>query len=505
MKLREYQERFVNNIAIELRNGKRKTIAQLATGGGKTICFSAICDRYIKKSGKSILILVHRKELLKQAVHSLNKANQIHAQPVIAGMRTIPVAPVYVAMIETAYKRLDQFQNIGMVIIDEAHLGNFTKVIDFFTEQFIIGFTATPLASKKDAPLKNFFDSIVCGVDIPELIESGNLCREVIYGAAEVVKRAELKMKMGDFDEKQMAIAFSNPKYIQSTVNAYKQHSEGRKTIIFNCNIEHSELVNQAFITAGYNSKHLDSDSANRDKILEWFDCTPDAILCNVGIATTGFDQPDIETVIINKATASMPLWLQMCGRGARPHPVKLLFTIIDLGGNTVSHGLWSQPKDWRDIFYNPPKKGNGVAPVKDCPQCAAMIHTRCSVCPECDYEFPKKEIEEEHIQEFMVLSKGLDIYELIEKNSKYKDYYTFFVISRMLANQAKNTIPKMNNETFDFILENNLQFARLWCKAQKKRWSDWHTEQVTISLIREIQKLFPTWKKEYLSAVTKA
>ena len=39
MILRPYQERFINNIAAKLRT-HRKVVAQLATGGGKTVCFA---------------------------------------------------------------------------------------------------------------------------------------------------------------------------------------------------------------------------------------------------------------------------------------------------------------------------------------------------------------------------------------------------------------------------------------------------------------------------------
>jgi superfamily II DNA or RNA helicase len=242
MTLRPYQERFINNIAASLRIN-RKVVAQLATGGGKTVCFSAICDRYCAKSSQDILILVHREELLAQAT----KAIRLRTQPVVAGMKLIPHARVYVAMVETAYKRLDKFTNIGLVIVDECHIGNFTKVIEHFTESYIIGFTATPLAARKTNPLRNYFDDIVCGIDIPDLIDQGYLCQELTYSAKSIVDRARLKMKAGDFDTAQMAAAYKNPKYIDTTINAYKQHSLGQKTIIFNCNVEHSIAVNAAF------------------------------------------------------------------------------------------------------------------------------------------------------------------------------------------------------------------------------------------------------------------
>jgi superfamily II DNA or RNA helicase len=496
MELREYQEKFVRNLSLSLIT-HRKILAQLATGGGKTVCFSAICDRYIKKSGKSVLILVHRKELLKQASASILKCNGIYAQSVIAGMKHIPNAPVYVAMVETAYKRLDQFSNIGMVIIDECHLGNFTKVIDHFTSQYIIGFTATPLAAKKSHPLRNYFDSIVCGVDIPDLIEQGFLCNEITYGAKETVDRAKLKMKMGEFDERQMASEFSNPKYVEVTVNAYRKYSLHRKTIIFNCNVEHSILVCNAFLLAGYNCKHLDANSKDRERTLEWFDATPDAILCNVGIATTGFDQPDIETVIVNKATASMPLWLQMCGRGARTHYIKQAFTIIDLGGNCITHGQWSAQRDWKYIFNHPPKKGNGVAPMKSCGNCDAMVHTRVMICPYCETPFPERQIAEEQISEFILISDSIDVKKLIEKNEQYKVFYSFFLISKELANQAANSITAMDDETFEIIKAKNIELGRLWCKEQKKKWnSQWYGDRIEETLTEELKKHYTSWRK---------
>jgi superfamily II DNA or RNA helicase len=278
MTLRPYQETFINNIAASLRSNS-KVVAQLATGGGKTVCFSAICDRFTARNSTDILILVHREELLAQAT----KAIRIPTQAVTAGMKSIPHARVYVAMVETAYKRLDKFTNIGLVIVDEVHIGNFTKVIEHFTSQYIIGFTATPLAARKTNPLRNYFDDIVCGIDIPDLIEQGYLCPELTYSAAQIVDRAKLKMKAGEFDQAQMAAAFKAPKYIETTVNAYKAHSLGQKTIIFNCNVEHSMAVNAAFQAAGFNSRHLDADSPDRSEVLQWFANTPDAILNNIG------------------------------------------------------------------------------------------------------------------------------------------------------------------------------------------------------------------------------
>ena len=494
MILRPYQERFINNIAAKLRT-HRKVVAQLATGGGKTVCFAAICDRYCARSTQDVLILVHREELLTQAAKAIN----LPVQKVIAGMKSIPHARVYVAMVESAHKRLHLFQNIGMVIVDECHIGNFTKVIEHFKEPFIIGFTATPLAAKKTNPLRNYFTDIVCGIDIPELIEQGFLCPEQTYSAAQIVDRAKLKMKAGEFDQAQMGSMYKSPKYIDTTINAYKQHSLDQKTIIFNCNVEHSKAVNAAFISEGFNSKHLDADSPDRAEVLEWFANTPNAILNNIGIATTGFDQPDIETVIVNKATASMPLWLQMCGRGARPHPIKLAFNIIDLGGNCATHGLWSSPREWEQIFHNPKKPGNGVAPVKECPKCAALLHTSKMICDAqhlgmlfpCGHEFPKVVVLDEGIQEFIEMGNAIDIKKLIAMNMHHKEYRSLFVAVEHVALLAKKTLKEINEENYIEIEKKNHEIARLWCKQKNRRFNHFNKKLVDEKLKTMLNQLY--------------
>lgn len=359
MQLRDYQEKLCTTLAQKLASGKRKIIAQLATGGGKTICFSAIASRFTLKSKKSVLILVHRKELLQQTRRTLYKAYQIDCQIIIAGMKHVPPAPVYVGMVESVSRRIDRLKDIGLVIIDEAHIANFNKLHEHFNNAFFIGFTATPLSASKEKSLNQFYDDIVCGIDIPELISMGNLCPNQTFAARDTVDRSLLKTKGGEFDTGLMGIEFSKQQHVNNTVKIYKEKAEGTKAIVFNSTVDHSLKVCDAFIASGYNAIHFDgkTESKEREQVLQWFEQTPGAILCNVGIATTGFDEPTIETVIVNRSTMSMPLWLQMTGRGSRPTEAKKMFTIIDMGGNAVTHGDWCDSRNWEEIFKNPPKK----------------------------------------------------------------------------------------------------------------------------------------------------
>lgn len=500
MQLREYQETCVNAVSQKLAAGTRKVVLQLATGGGKTVIFSAIAERYTKRNDKSVLILVHRKELLQQTRRTLFNAFGISAQVIIAGMKTVPSASVYVGMVESTIRRIPT--GIGLVIIDEAHIASFNKIHDYFPTQFIIGMTATPLSANKRQPMKLYYDDIVSGIQIAELIAQNSLCQNITFAAKDSVDRASLAIKGGEFEDGLMALQFSKAKHINNTVEIYRRKTNDTKAIIFNVNIDHSILVNDAFIAAGYPSRHLDSTmtATDRDEILKWFKETPNAILNNVGILTAGFDEPSIETVIFNKATMSMPLWLQCTGRGARPTPTKTMFTILDMGGNVTTHGDWSDHRDWEDIFFNPEKKSDkiGVSPSKDCPKCEAMIATRAMLCKYCGYIFPVPEpLPEEQLAEFINFTKGIDVAELIEQNKWRKEYFPFFNIGTQLASEARKKFAEMDEDAAEFILQQYYYLGKQWTKQTDRRFNQWHKERASEHLNNELQKHFKNYKPQ--------
>ena len=87
---------------------------------------------------------------------------------------------------------------------------------------------------------------------------------------------------------------------------------------------------------------------------MEWFKVTKGAVLTSVGILTTGFDEPTVETIILNRATRSLTLYHQMIGRGSRKLEDKSQFQVIDLGNNVRRFGYWQDYIDWQDAFNFP-------------------------------------------------------------------------------------------------------------------------------------------------------
>ncbi|MEO6452581.1 MAG: DEAD/DEAH box helicase family protein [Ginsengibacter sp.] len=428
MQVRPYQVDFIDSIIKEVSTSKN-VCAQLPTGGGKTICFSLIAQKYYRNQSKSVLVLVHREELMYQAARVIKDMLNIDAWFITSKTNRFYVSRVYIGMIESTIPRLNMIDNVGLVIIDECHIANFNKVHNIFPEKIIIGFSATPLSSSKLKPLNKYYQNIITGPQIKELITGEFLAQNITRCPKNIVDATKFKIDKlkGDYDETQMAAEYKRPKFIQNVVKNYFKFTLRKKTIVFNVNIEHSKLVNECFLDYGYNSRHLDSTSPDRKEILQWFRETPDAVLNNVMIATVGFDEPTIQNVFLNFSTLSLAKFIQCCGRGSRALPNKNYFNIIDLGGNCMRFGDWNDDRDWKYLFNNPGKPGNGNAPIKICPQCEGLIPASVQVCTLtltkaegelCLYEFGNKKTLEEQELEMVVITKGINVEELIDKNN---------------------------------------------------------------------------------------
>jgi len=333
---------------------------QLPTGGGKTVIFSELVRQYLKHHKKKALVLTHRIELCKQTSNMLTEfevTNKVVDSK--ANLDDQSNYSCFVAMVETLNNRLndDKFDisDIGLVIIDEAHYNSFTKLFDFFSKSFILGVTATPLSSNIKLPMKDNYNELIVGETIESLIENEFLARAEIFSYNVGLTSLEVGAN-GDYTVKSSEDLYTNNEMLGKLVNAYEIHSKGKKTLIFNNGINTSIQVYQTFKAAGYPIAHLDNTYSKKDRkmVLKWFKETPHAILTSVSILTTGFDEPTVNTIILNRATKSLGLYYQMIGRGSRILKNKDTFTVIDLGNNMHRFGPWGADLDWQKIFKSP-------------------------------------------------------------------------------------------------------------------------------------------------------
>lgn len=361
--LYEYQKRGMDKIfdALERSPDNHNLLYQLPTGGGKTVIFSEIANRYLATKKKKILILTHRVELCKQTSDMLNGFD-VKNKIISSKVKELPDQDEYmcfVAMVETLNNRLKDdmmdIKDIGLVIVDEAHFNSFRKLFHYFEDCVMLGVTATPLSSNVKLPMYQSYNELIVGESISYLINEGFLSSPTTY--CYDVGLSSLKIGAnGDYTVRSSDLLYGDEPMLENLVYSYEQNSKNKKTLIFNSGINTSLGVYDSFKKAGYEIQHLDNKNSptERKDILAWFKKTPNAILTSVGILTTGFDEPSVDTIILNRATKSLTLYYQMIGRGSRIFNDKSKFTIIDLGNNVARFGAWNAPVDWHEIFRVP-------------------------------------------------------------------------------------------------------------------------------------------------------
>lgn len=495
-KLRAYQEHGIRSVFSSFKKGNRKVVYQLATGGGKTYTATELIHFFLKSNPSAeALFLVHRVELLTQFKDTFESAHPEFEVGIIdaqSKMKRFDLR-LNVGMIETSIRRLSKdkifFGNkTRLLIVDECHNSSFDKIFQFFPNALVIGLTATPMRLSNTSPMNLVYNDIVIGPSISQLIEEGSLAPNKTFIIDNGTKSMNLKKRAGEYTTQSIFDEYSKAKHITNVVRAYEMKSLGKKTIVFNASVEHSELVDRAFKTAGYNSRHLDgaTNKTERENILKWFSRTPDAILQNVGVLTMGFDEPSINTVIMNRPTASLPLWLQCCGRGSRNYPGKTHFNIIDLGGNAERLNDWSFDHDWGSIFKNAVQKindGEGIAPIKSCEECGYIMPIQTITCPECGHT-KVQEIEEDTKEiELKLLtdnfSKKINVYKIdnFVKKRNWKDYAGLHIIKDELIREMKLQGLTIESNEFKALYRVYLISVEEWCALNGKDFDDWHRD----------------------------
>jgi superfamily II DNA or RNA helicase len=448
-----YQEKAVEKIFSRLRDyppGKN-LLFQLPTGGGKTHIFSEITRRYIREFKRKVLILTHRIELSQQT-HDILLEFGVQNMVIRSEVKQLPKNTHYMAftaLVETLNNRLqDQeefLEDIGLVIVDEAHNNSFRKLFHYFSNVNILGVTATPLSSNKKLPLYQTYAELITGESIASLIEQGYLCDAKTYQYD--VNLSTLKIgSNGEFTVASHELLYTQFDMLGKLHQAYEEVAKGTKTLIFNAGILTSRAVYEYFHKKGYPIRHLDSTFTDKERkeVLDWFDKTPDGILTSVSILTTGFDQPDVKSIILNRATRSLTLYHQMIGRGSRIIPGKTHFNIVDLGNNVRRFNYWQFPIDWMHVF---------VAPHL---YLEFRYQDEWDYEAEHDYELPE-EIKKRFIQtlreDFIVKQKYLEILRAGNKPSKVLELSLEDQFQRIIANaetleEALELFDLLNEET---------------------------------------------------------
>jgi DNA repair protein RadD len=346
--LRPYQVEAVDRLRASMRR-HRRVCFQLPTGGGKTIIFGYIAQGVCAR-GRCVLILVHRRELIRQTLEKLAFFG-IEARVIAAGWPADSDQAIQVASVQTLARRLEQAPDADLVIVDECHhavAATWAAVLERYQDKRVLGVTATP--ERLDGKgLAQWFDDLVYGPSVRELIDAGFLADlDVLSHPAPDL--SGIKKIAGDYAVGELAERMSEQRLLGNAVAHYRDHASGRPAITFCVTVAHAELVAARFRAAGYRAATVDGSMPprERDSIINGLASGELQIVTSCALISEGLDIPDVGAAVLLRPTASLAMYLQQVGRALRPKPDGSRAIVLDHAGNAMRHGhpverrLWS-------------------------------------------------------------------------------------------------------------------------------------------------------------------
>lgn len=355
--LRDYQKASVE-AAVNYFQTKstRNGIIVLPTGAGKSLVIANIAYRL----DAPVLIFQPSKEILEQNYGKLLSYNTlIDAGVYSASFGRREVNKITFATIGSVKNRKELFSRFRYVIIDECHLVNAEEGMykDFIETNGcrVLGLTATPyrLYSTRfqgamlrfiTRTRKRIFTDVIYHVQVSELQRRGYLA-PMNYYRMNVVDQSQLTLNStgADYTERSLREYYQRIKFNDTLENIiHRLLVAGRTSIlVFTRFVEEAEyLVRSVNAPAAVVSG--DMNKRDRERVLDDFKTKRINVVANVGVLTTGFDFPELATVVLARPTRSLALYYQMCGRAIRPYEGKVSW-VVDLCGNYERFGRVDQ------------------------------------------------------------------------------------------------------------------------------------------------------------------
>jgi superfamily II DNA or RNA helicase len=346
---RDYQTHQIEVLRASFAAGHRSPLAVAPTGSGKTVMFAAIVAGATRKQRRT-LIVVHRRELIRQASAKLAWAGVEHSV-IAAGFDPMPGALVQVASIQTIARRLDELPAFDLIVFDEAHhtrADSWQRLIKSQPPAKILGFTATParldgqgLGTAHGGP----FDDLVLGPSTAELIADRYLAPVRCFAPAQRLDLSRVRVIAGDYVRDEAAAAVNTATITGNAVDEYRRRCDHTPAIGFCCTVAHAEAVAQAFRAHGYRAAHVSGETPKdeRDGLIAGLGTGQVEVLTSCALIDEGLDVPSVGAVILLRPTKSLVLHRQQIGRGMRPAAGKDALIVLDHVGNVLAHGLPEQ------------------------------------------------------------------------------------------------------------------------------------------------------------------
>jgi DNA repair protein RadD len=353
--LRPYQENAIDRALWSINKFDNNSLIVLPTGAGKSLLIAGIADNLQRE----VLILQPSKEILEQNMEKLRlyvPEDEIGVYSASAKRKDINKYTF--ATIQSIYNKPELFNHIGLVLVDECHQVNpkneksmFSSFLNKIGNPVTIGLTATPFrniaysfrapngffVSKLSLRLINrvkpkVWNRISYNINNHELVEQGYLAPLRYFDRSKIdQKRIPLNKSGTDFDLMKFNRMFE-PHETQIIESITKAQEHRKAILVFCSSLEQAERFSSA--VAGSRWVSGETPLEERTTLINDFKSGKVKVVFNMGVLTTGFDFPELDTIYLLRPTKSLGLYYQMLGRGVRKALDKKDCYVLDYSGS---------------------------------------------------------------------------------------------------------------------------------------------------------------------------
>ena len=371
--LRDYQKQ-ASDAAFRAFNGKAKRngLLILPTGSGKSLIIADIASRL----DGPLLVFQPSKEILEQNFAKLQSYGVFDCGVYSASAGSKDINRITFATIGSVMNHINDFSRFKNILIDECHLTNAKggQYKDFIEAQDrrVVGLTATPYRLGQGlngmSMLKfltrtrpRIFDDVLYYCQVSDLLAKGFLA-DLRYFDCTTLDMSNVKTNStgADYDDESLKLEYERSGFYDqltsTTMRVLKPKNEvpRKGVLVFTRFTKEADELVLKLRSVGVNAAIVTGNTkkAERECVLDAFKRGDIKVVANVGVLTTGFDYPELDTIVMARPTMSLALWYQIVGRAIRPHPNKEAGWIVDLCGNLKRFG---EVKDLRLV-----DSGNG-------------------------------------------------------------------------------------------------------------------------------------------------
>ncbi|MBW7985171.1 DEAD/DEAH box helicase [Lactobacillus helveticus] len=409
------------------------------------------------KNNKRVMFLIHRKEVLNQAVETF-KNQGVDSDLLTAGM------------VQTLTRRVDKLLAPKVILVDEAHHAlakSYQRILNKFPKAIVLLFTATPYRTGRKQ-LDQIADDIIVGQSIHELTDKGFLAPFRYFQPPNGFNSKLLKRgSTGDFTNESMQKAMST-KIFGRIVKQYKRIAQGMQAVVYTYSIDSAIKIATEFNSEGISAIELDGTTPKEKRAVavKKFQEQEIKILVNVNLFTEGVDLPNVDCVIMARPTASLALYLQFSMRCLNPRPGKTAI-IIDHANNFKQFGYPDDDRDWKQAIKSGKQKSKAL--LKDpglsivtCDYCFAVVkasEVKNGKCPICGKPIKVHK------------AKTVSDVDLVEATKEHQQLIKEIVKNDLLKEVANKTVGELHNlkELQAYAKLHGYKSGWAWYQAKRK------------------------------------